>query len=174
MSPAHVPPALGPQVKKRRIYDITNVLEGVGLLVKKTKNIVQWMGGGLAGTMVPSVAARGGAWDDAQAEDPEDQGALEVRPQDLSPSSLICEFLRAKGGMRYLPLWRDPYSILETVQANLPRFPPQSAQADIAALRESEEALDVQIALMTSALQALSTHPANRQKLYITDTLIRR
>lgn len=33
------------QVKKRRIYDITNVLEGVGLLQKKSKNIVQRVGG---------------------------------------------------------------------------------------------------------------------------------
>ena len=29
-------------VKKRRIYDITNVLEGIGLLVKKSKNQIQW------------------------------------------------------------------------------------------------------------------------------------
>ncbi|KAG7455177.1 hypothetical protein MATL_G00253770 [Megalops atlanticus] len=30
--------------QKRRIYDITNVLEGVGLIEKKTKNIIQWKG----------------------------------------------------------------------------------------------------------------------------------
>ncbi|KAJ8011335.1 hypothetical protein DPEC_G00057070 [Dallia pectoralis] len=30
--------------QKRRIYDITNVLEGVGLIEKKTKNIIQWRG----------------------------------------------------------------------------------------------------------------------------------
>ncbi|KAI3374790.1 hypothetical protein L3Q82_021345 [Scortum barcoo] len=28
--------------QKRRIYDITNVLEGVGLIEKKNKNIIQW------------------------------------------------------------------------------------------------------------------------------------
>lgn len=38
-----------PQVKKRRIYDITNVLEGVGLLAKKSKNVVQWLGGDYGG-----------------------------------------------------------------------------------------------------------------------------
>ncbi|CAG0891280.1 unnamed protein product, partial [Darwinula stevensoni] len=32
--------------QKRRIYDITNVLEGVGLIGKRSKNIVQWKGGG--------------------------------------------------------------------------------------------------------------------------------
>lgn len=30
------------EVQKRRIYDITNVLEGIGLIVKKSKNNVQW------------------------------------------------------------------------------------------------------------------------------------
>lgn len=30
------------EVQKRRIYDITNVLEGIGLIIKKSKNNVQW------------------------------------------------------------------------------------------------------------------------------------
>nr|XP_006634513.2 PREDICTED: transcription factor E2F5 isoform X1 [Lepisosteus oculatus] len=30
--------------QKRRIYDITNVLEGIGLIEKKTKNSIQWKG----------------------------------------------------------------------------------------------------------------------------------
>lgn len=34
--------ALG--VQKRRIYDITNVLEGIGILEKKSKNNVQYRG----------------------------------------------------------------------------------------------------------------------------------
>eukprot|EP00698_Gefionella_okellyi_P020080 TRINITY_DN6260_c0_g1_i1.p1 TRINITY_DN6260_c0_g1~~TRINITY_DN6260_c0_g1_i1.p1 ORF type:complete len:193 (+),score=16.16 TRINITY_DN6260_c0_g1_i1:27-605(+) len=33
-------------VQKRRIYDITNVLEGVGLIQKKSKNNIQWRGVG--------------------------------------------------------------------------------------------------------------------------------
>ncbi|KAM4705842.1 LOW QUALITY PROTEIN: transcription factor E2F3 [Rhinophrynus dorsalis] len=32
------------QVQKRRIYDITNVLEGIHLIKKKSKNNIQWMG----------------------------------------------------------------------------------------------------------------------------------
>ena len=31
------------KVQKRRIYDITNVLEGIHLIKKKSKNNVQWM-----------------------------------------------------------------------------------------------------------------------------------
>ena len=34
----------GLQVQKRRIYDITNVLEGIGLIEKKGKNNIQWRG----------------------------------------------------------------------------------------------------------------------------------
>lgn len=30
------------QVQKRRIYDITNVLEGIGLIEKTTKNHIRW------------------------------------------------------------------------------------------------------------------------------------
>lgn len=35
-------------VQKRRIYDITNVLEGIGLIEKKSKNNIQWKGMGLS------------------------------------------------------------------------------------------------------------------------------
>ena len=31
-------------VQKRRIYDITNVLEGIGLIEKKSKNQIRWKG----------------------------------------------------------------------------------------------------------------------------------
>lgn len=30
------------QVKKRRLYDITNVMEGIGLVEKRSKNKIQW------------------------------------------------------------------------------------------------------------------------------------
>jgi len=33
-------------VPKRRIYDITNVLEGIGMIVKDSKNRIQWQGEG--------------------------------------------------------------------------------------------------------------------------------
>jgi sugar-specific transcriptional regulator TrmB len=33
-------------VQKRRIYDITNVLEGIGLIAKERKNNIRWNGPG--------------------------------------------------------------------------------------------------------------------------------
>jgi hypothetical protein len=38
------------KVQKRRIYDITNVLEGIGLICKERKNNIRWNG--------PDAAAR--------------------------------------------------------------------------------------------------------------------
>ncbi|XP_074287005.1 transcription factor E2FC-like isoform X2 [Silene latifolia] len=32
------------QVRKRRLYDITNVLEGIGMIEKNSKNVMQWRG----------------------------------------------------------------------------------------------------------------------------------
>ena len=43
--------ALKLAVQKRRIYDITNVLEGIGLIEKKSKNNIQWKGYCDAGSM---------------------------------------------------------------------------------------------------------------------------
>ncbi|CAH8500203.1 unnamed protein product [Dicrocoelium dendriticum] len=50
--------------QKRRIYDITNVLEGIGLIDKRTKNSIQWKGGS-ASTNGPDIQAR---LDELQAE----------------------------------------------------------------------------------------------------------
>jgi transcription factor E2F3 len=35
------------EVQKRRIYDITNVLEGIDLIMKTIKNKVKWIGGNI-------------------------------------------------------------------------------------------------------------------------------
>ncbi|KAG1679950.1 hypothetical protein FOA52_007014 [Chlamydomonas sp. UWO 241] len=104
------------QVKKRRIYDITNVLEGVGLLTKKTKNIVHWVPAGNV-EEGPKKGKKGQAGNDETAV-----AAL------------------AEGARK-----------LDTMEA---------------ALNES-------IAGVTRALEATCAHPANKQQLYITDTMIR-
>ncbi|XP_061834766.1 transcription factor E2F5 isoform X3 [Nerophis lumbriciformis] len=39
--------------QKRRIYDITNVLEGVGLIEKKNKNVIRWSGSTVLAVVAP-------------------------------------------------------------------------------------------------------------------------
>jgi predicted transcriptional regulator len=43
--------------QKRRIYDITNVLEGIGLIEKKNKNCIQWKGA-VAGSNTSEATAK--------------------------------------------------------------------------------------------------------------------
>ncbi|KAM4692817.1 transcription factor E2F6 [Discoglossus pictus] len=42
-------------VRKRRVYDITNVLDGIHLIQKRSKNLVQWVGADLtqSGSQIP-------------------------------------------------------------------------------------------------------------------------
>ncbi|KAL0157587.1 hypothetical protein M9458_045663, partial [Cirrhinus mrigala] len=44
-------------VQKRRIYDITNVLEGIHLISKKSKNNIQWLGNRIDGASVARFQA---------------------------------------------------------------------------------------------------------------------
>ena len=53
LTPLHLPPSIDLNtaaaslgVQKRRIYDITNVLEGVGVVEKRSKNVIAWRGNG--------------------------------------------------------------------------------------------------------------------------------
>ncbi|CDQ61244.1 unnamed protein product [Oncorhynchus mykiss] len=47
------------KVQKRRLYDITNVLEGVHLIKKSSKNNIQWLGCSLSPEGVASVQTPG-------------------------------------------------------------------------------------------------------------------
>ena len=47
-------------VQKRRIYDITNVLEGIGLIEKRSKNHIAWCGGPEAAAAATGPAPAGG------------------------------------------------------------------------------------------------------------------
>lgn len=77
------------RVQKRRIYDITNVLEGIGLIDKRSKNLVQWIGGALPGAPRGSaLSAEGLAAAEAAAEAAAaaaDSGLPPPPPKPLTP-----------------------------------------------------------------------------------------
>jgi transcription factor E2F3 len=60
-------------VQKRRIYDITNVLEGIGLIEKKQKNNIQWKG----------VSNLGATTTDGQSSVQKEIGAMKDQEQQL-------------------------------------------------------------------------------------------
>jgi len=66
--------AVSLQVQKRRIYDITNVLEGIGVIEKKSKNNIRWSseasgeGGGASTGGAGSSGGAGGADSDREVE----------------------------------------------------------------------------------------------------------
>ncbi|XP_032999002.1 transcription factor E2F6 [Lacerta agilis] len=39
-------------VRKRRVYDITNVLDGIHLIQKRSKNLIQWVGSDIKGITI--------------------------------------------------------------------------------------------------------------------------
>ncbi|XP_032058351.1 transcription factor E2F2-like [Aythya fuligula] len=69
-------------VQKRRIYDITNVLEGIQLIRKKSKNNIQWMGTGIFEDA--AVAAKQQALRGELAELAKGERALEQLLQDCA------------------------------------------------------------------------------------------
>lgn len=65
------------QVQKRRIYDITNVLEGIGLIEKKSKNNIQWKG--TSGFNAGPMGHGSTDWDDEQANMVEQVERMQAR-----------------------------------------------------------------------------------------------
>lgn len=68
---AHTIHALVLLSSQRRIYDITNVLEGIGLIHKTSKNHIQWTGS--------SGAGGGGASGSVANHDEEEEVEMQVR-----------------------------------------------------------------------------------------------
>ncbi|XP_045453961.1 transcription factor E2F2 [Melitaea cinxia] len=94
-------------VQKRRIYDITNVLEGIGILEKRSKNNIQWKCG---------VAGAGGAGSEARARrlrrEVRALGGREARvSRAVGAAELALQRLSAEHGARAYITYADLRSI---------------------------------------------------------------
>lgn len=125
------------QVQKRRIYDITNVLEGIGLIEKRTKNHIAWIGDKPQPPVSTSITISG-------KNSPQKAGAPGSPPQIVRQSN--------SGG-------------LEAVSSNiLSRGEEKSLTHDVDALAREEKELDRYIAYMSSLVKSYSKSPHGNTK----------
>jgi len=85
-------------VQKRRIYDITNVLEGINILEKKSKNNIQWRCGQ---SMVSQERSRHIEADSLRLEQQENElnKAIDLMRENLAE---ISQEVENSGGMAYV------------------------------------------------------------------------
>lgn len=131
--------------QKRRIYDITNVLEGVGLIEKKNKNIIQWRFAVISflrsSKVLPAVsscvlAGRLDAWSSQSV---------------LSLSSWSCLGTRDENSACQPPEVMDQVKLLK---------------AQISELEAREKELDSQRALLEESIHFLNHDPLTRTYLF--------
>ena len=168
------------QVQKRRIYDITNVLEGIGLIEKKSKNNIQWRGaaagGGAAAAdedalqlelrqlqvfvqFAPSVALQGHQLlMTSNCFAAQNHCELAGRPEHLLISQLSCQHTVvdtlvccSMGAFRRHQCW-GPRRRLHSLCA-----------------QEEERRMAGYISELQAAMAAMSEDPCNRSRLYLTD-----
>ncbi|KIY95853.1 hypothetical protein MNEG_12111 [Monoraphidium neglectum] len=106
------------QVQKRRIYDITNVLEGVGLIEKKSKNNILWK------PMVMEPAVLPGPDADAQQEmlDALNQQTAMLRDQEGALDAQIASVMDALRGMTEHPANKPYLFVTDEDITGLPCF----------------------------------------------------
>jgi transcription factor E2F3 len=158
------------QVQKRRIYDITNVLEGIGLIEKKSKNNIQWKALGSSSTSGEDanadltglrVRSRGGTTPKRALRRRLDRHALVSR-----------EDPRCAPPERTPPVATDPFlsrSINDTRKTKHSTRSLETTQEDLRVMHEEERNLDRHIENMRKSMQVLLEDPAHKGNLYIAE-----
>jgi hypothetical protein len=131
------------QVQKRRIYDITNVLEGIGLIEKRTKNHIAWIGDetheASSGSTSMTIIGKNGPTSERSAPE--------------SPPHIV----RHNG----------PGALEAVSSGNLvQRGEEKSLAIDVDALKREERDLDRYIAYMSSLVKSYSKSPPDSKSGY--------
>lgn len=142
------------KTSKRRIYDITNVLEGTDFLCKVSKSVVRWKEGG-------GSSDGSGTASSAPADKPQDgdhgssssSSTAEVGSGRDKDKDCVSEKLAAEAKADGFP------------QERLTR---QCLVEDIERAREKVAALDARLAAVKEEKAALTSDPATRDLLYVT------
>lgn len=163
------------QVQKRRIYDITNVLEGVGLIEKKSKNNIRWKGSSATADkeaepesvrLKQDVLLLGvGAAHALRCRGGGDAGGGARRGAGAGPQYEL--HLLAPGPITSFA--HRPFKAPPLRPAN-----PACSSRRTAHAQEQERTLDEQIKVMGEAIKSMSDNPLNKDKLYMTDEDITR
>lgn len=132
------------KVHKRRIYDITNVLEGIGLIEKPSKNQVA-----LIKTTIAAATTTTTIDTEGQPSQKEPSPAIQAPPPPPLPPGVVVEASLT------------PQSMADQAMC-------AKIQQDINTLKELEQALDSATQPVFSSLQSIATHPLNSERLYLT------
>ena len=155
------------QVQKRRIYDITNVLEGIGLIEKKSKNNIQWKALGSSST----------SGEDANA----DLTGLRVRsrggttPKRALRRRLVRHALvsredpRSRASGTHTPRRDRPVPLPIDQRHAENETLDETTQEDLRVMHEEERNLDRHIENMRKSMQVLLEDPAHKGNLYIAE-----
>ncbi|XP_053204466.1 transcription factor E2F3-like [Panonychus citri] len=130
-------------VQKRRIYDITNVLEGVGLLNKTSKNNIKWNGGSLDSCLGSS-------------------NGFPVAPLTGGHNSAINNNQLSHCNSHNSNSNNSNASVSNKITSKM------DMEKENAMLEEKEKSLDEAIKKLTGELQKASEDEENRKYLYVT------
>lgn len=135
-------------VQKRRIYDITNVLEGIGIIVKNGKNSVMF---------APAFGSR-------YIPPPSDSSSLLHQGSGDASSSL-----QDHGDTSSLVGTALPTSPSQQIQEEVVTPEVAALRADIHAIKEADRHLDAVTAELWGKIAAVADNRFNVMRLYVTD-----
>lgn len=135
-------------MQKRRIYDITNVLEGVGLLSKTFKNKIKWVGAPFSNQLASNITSTISSTATATQTTTATNQSPQQPPSDKQPLSLT--------------------NFNKIIQNNKSEETKHSLKRELEALDAKEKEIDRKIRSALDDLNSLTENDENRQYAFLT------